>query len=401
MLTNRLHLSAYGALALLPALALLAPAKAQQTRSTSGKSMAVLPFHVEGAFEVDDAASLNDQLSAQIFNNGAIDVAEPTKVRAALAEGGFGDICASSCAYAVGERLGVSYVFGAVLTVTDSTCTIAGTVYDVAGKRPIALMKQAGGVGLHELLSTVKAVARDVASSVADTRAQARAPIVRAPVSRPQRTHSSLTITSVPPGAQVRLNGSPVGTTPYQSDQLHPGAYDVAVSKGNYQTYEERIHVAAGARRKLAVRLRSEYGALTVTSVPSGAALVVNDTRLGTTPHTEEQLLPGAYAVQVMLDGYRPDSSLVTIAQGERDTLAVALLSLDSLATARQQARDRRQWTRRIVFGGLGLGFAVAGLIANGQVNAYVDDMEEAATNYNQDGLTPAQYSEYLQRYND
>lgn len=388
------------------AVALLVPAAAQDDGSSRTRAIAVLPFHIEGEFGADEAESLNDQLGAQVFNEAAIDVIDPAKVRAALKGAGHDAVCASSCAYHVGNALGASYVFGATLSITEHTSSIAGTVYDVAQKRPVTLVRTLSGVGLHDLLELVEQTARDVAAAVAAPRSRAQAVTTqavrstpRAPVTRPANTRASLTITSVPSGAQVTLNGTPVGATPYHTDRLVAGAYDVTVSKPYHHTHTQRIVVAADAKDELALTLRPQFGGLTVTTAPSGASLVVNDKRLGTTPHTEKVLLPGRYAVRLDLDGYRPDSSLVTVREGKHDTLAVELLSLDSLTKAQSVKRGRRQWTRRLVFGGLGLGFAVAGLIANGQVNEHVADMEEAATKYSQDGLTTAEYAEYYDQY--
>ncbi len=398
---------------LLSSAALLMAASAQQDAATPRvhdghrRAIAVLPFHVEGGFGADEAASLNDQLGAQIFNLAAVDVVDPTEVRTAVAESAHDGVCASSCAYAVGDAVGAAFVFGATLTVTDSTCAIAGTVYDVVDRRPLTRVKKRGGTRLHELLDLVKQAARGVAESVAGRRAaladthtprsRRRAPPVAAP--RPRDSRATLSISSIPAGAQVMLNGSPVGTTPYRSDRVIPGAYDVSLSKSYHETYTRRIVVSQGAPNELAVTLRPEYGSLTVTTDPRGASLVVNDTLLGTTPHTETPLLPGRYAVSLALEGYRPDSSLVTVGRGTHDTLAVQLLSLDSLEAAHSLRQHRRQWGRRLVFGGLGLGFGVAGLIANGQVNDHVSDMEEAAAHYMEEGLSTAEYAEYYEQY--
>ncbi len=55
----------------------------------------------------------------------------------------------------------------------------------------------------------------------------------------------SLLIESEPPGAQVRLNGTPVGETPVTVSFRHYGTYDVELRKEGFETLRTREPVPA------------------------------------------------------------------------------------------------------------------------------------------------------------
>jgi serine/threonine-protein kinase len=66
-------------------------------------------------------------------------------------------------------------------------------------------------------------------------------------------------------------------------------------------------------------------GSLTVASRPAGATVSVDGLRAGTTPVRVSNLQPGAHKVEVVLAGYRPWSSTVTLKSGEQGRIAASL----------------------------------------------------------------------------
>lgn len=69
-------------------------------------------------------------------------------------------------------------------------------------------------------------------------------------------------------------------------------------------------------------------GSMEITSVPSGATVMVNDVRRGTTPLTLPDLAPGTYRVTFTLDKYAAFSTPVTVEAGRISEVRATLAPL-------------------------------------------------------------------------
>ena len=116
-------------------------------------------------------------------------------------------------------------------------------------------------------------------------------------------TPPSLRVTSSPSGATVILNDREIGSTP-STLNLSPGSYRVKVNKdfevdyGEYQsTKTKTVSVGSGDSESLSFNF-THPPSLRVTSSPSGATVMVNEQRVGTTPSILN-LPPGKHAIQL------------------------------------------------------------------------------------------------------
>ncbi len=118
-----------------------------------------------------------------------------------------------------------------------------------------------------------------------------------------------------PAGAQILINGEDIGRPTPCEHALLPGSYRVEARRPPNRAVEEQVVVSAGQP----VRWRRELPApgpvrVTVESVPSGAAVVI-DGRRGQERTTAVLELPiGPHTIGVELPGYRPASQAITIA---------------------------------------------------------------------------------------
>lgn len=90
------------------------------------------------------------------------------------------------------------------------------------------------------------AVARDSAAP-----APTGAPVPAAPAPAvtdqpPLPTVGILRITTVPPGAQVEVNGTPAGTTPLAGAEVQPGRHTIRLSRSGYRAITRQIEIGAG-----------------------------------------------------------------------------------------------------------------------------------------------------------
>jgi len=125
----------------------------------------------------------------------------------------------------------------------------------------------------------------------------------RPPVTPPV-TRGTVTLTSHPSGANVRLNGEAVGRTPLHDHEVEAGSYTARFSLAGYRTRTQGVVVRAGGGSVLDVTLTRELTVLDVTSIPSAANVVLDGNRIGTTPCSFDGLTGGTHVVAVSKDGY-------------------------------------------------------------------------------------------------
>jgi hypothetical protein len=80
---------------------------------------------------------------------------------------------------------------------------------------------------------------------------------IRARIAALELAPTTLTITSTPPGAQVRVDGEPAGATPLRVD-VPAGAHELEVLLAGHVTAHERVVVGYASRRAVQVPLEPE-----------------------------------------------------------------------------------------------------------------------------------------------
>ena len=181
-----------------------------------------------------------------------------------------------------------------------------------------------------------------------------------------------------PPDAQIRLDGRVLATNAGQlREHLPLGQHTLEAEKPGFLREQRSIHAdQRGSLQQVRMSLtaHTRSAALSVSSVPSGAAIRIDGRDTGqTTPAALRDLTMGAHAITLQLEGYAsaeqavrlPEDALVSIslvasaptappppardsvrAPGPAPQLTEALLARRALvraarATCRQNARDR------------------------------------------------------------
>lgn len=135
-------------------------------------------------------------------------------------------------------------------------------------------------------------------------------------------------ITSVPEGAEVSVDGQPVGTTPLATEVLETGTL-LTIAKQGYKTWEREVSVKAGSSEVYPpVELVVADGTLDIRSSPAGAHVSVDGEFRGTTPASIELSPLGEHRVELYLEGYRKASRNVRTEPEGHATLAVDLVPI-------------------------------------------------------------------------
>ncbi len=124
-------------------------------------------------------------------------------------------------------------------------------------------------------------------------------------------------ITSTPTGADIDLNGIVVGQTPYRSERLELGEYQVKISTPNYEIFSQPINLIEGEKREsLNAPLKANFGYIQINSIPSGATVEINDMSVGKTPYKSGILPLGEHRIKVSATNFDTYSQNITLTEG-------------------------------------------------------------------------------------
>jgi hypothetical protein len=148
-----------------------------------------------------------------------------------------------------------------------------------------------------------------------------------------QPQYATVSIRSIPPGANVYGDGVYVGQTSAAHalvfTQVTPGIHTLLLSKAGYQDYTATQTVVAGQNYDLTIPLTAvpnpTTGGISVISSPSGAEVYLNNAFRGLTPITLDSLTPGSYTVLLKLSGYSDWSSTAQVTAGQTAQLTATL----------------------------------------------------------------------------
>ncbi len=135
-------------------------------------------------------------------------------------------------------------------------------------------------------------------------------------------------------GAQIRLDGQGVGTTPGRLNNVPPGAHVVEIVAEGMQPFRETVSVGAGAVATVNATMRPRQAPTGIVRVivsnpggPTPADLQVSfdGTPMTGSPPSLENAQPGQHIVQVSANGFRTVRRQVDITAGQTVALAIDL----------------------------------------------------------------------------
>ncbi|HEY6125988.1 MAG TPA: SUMF1/EgtB/PvdO family nonheme iron enzyme [Steroidobacteraceae bacterium] len=137
-----------------------------------------------------------------------------------------------------------------------------------------------------------------------------------------------VTISSVPAGAQIEVDGKAAGITPAKVE-MDAGIRRVQVSSPNLRAWTSSVVVVAGTPQSIGpIELGAADARVTVRSVPSGAQVTTGGSFRGITPVTID-LSPGvSHAITVTRAGYAPWTRDLFAEAAKESTLDARLAAL-------------------------------------------------------------------------
>ncbi len=166
------------------------------------------------------------------------------------------------------------------------------------------------------------------------------------PVPEPVDAEGRLLVRSMPPGAEVIVNGESRGTTPLALAELPYGPYEVEVVLAGYPSRREQLMLDAGdpigsLNADLAAppvgapvaggtpagppAEQVGIGSILAETRPPGAAVWLDQRLVGETPVSIPGVPAGAHRIEFRLDGYRTWTTTVEVAPATQARVAASL----------------------------------------------------------------------------
>jgi hypothetical protein len=151
----------------------------------------------------------------------------------------------------------------------------------------------------------------------------------------PESAPGWITVFSNPANASVTLDGIYVGRTSAGSslnlDTKPPGDYALVLALPGYKPYSTRVTVLPNNVSTVNVTLLPvsgpfAKGALSVTSDPAGATILMDNESIGTTPFTADDITAGNHQVTLRMKGYQDYSTSVLVSGGSIRTVSATLV---------------------------------------------------------------------------
>jgi len=147
----------------------------------------------------------------------------------------------------------------------------------------------------------------------------------------------SITISSTPSNALVSLDGVYIGQTPANSSlnlgPIPPGEHILGLALSGYKPYSTNVTVSLNLTSPINVTLipvfgPSAKGALSIVSDPAGAVISLDNTSLGLSPLTVNDIAAGNHVVTITLDGYEDYSTSILVMAGTTSNVSASLLKV-------------------------------------------------------------------------
>ncbi|MDO5341752.1 MAG: PEGA domain-containing protein [Bacteroidia bacterium] len=167
-------------------------------------------------------------------------------------------------------------------------------------------------------------------------------------------------VKATPSDALISIDGNfyPDGSAYISVDEPH----DLVVSRSLYHDYEKTIYASSKETMTYEVNLAPAFGWLLIDSSPeSGATVLINGVRKGTTPYRSDTLASGEYEVTLMREMYENVTKTVRVVDGNESEISIPMKPNFANVTVTTDSesdiyidgklKDRATWTGRLLQG--------------------------------------------------
>jgi len=151
-------------------------------------------------------------------------------------------------------------------------------------------------------------------------------------------TTGDLELATIPAGASIKLDGNDVAdTTPATLRALPGGAHTVAFTLEGYHPASRAFSIKPGETFHLAVPLTPAGAAVSITSDPPGAAILIDGKATGKTTPASFVGEPGSHGITLRKEGYLDATTTAKFIAGQPYRYSTPLLAAGNAASIRSK----------------------------------------------------------------
>lgn len=143
-----------------------------------------------------------------------------------------------------------------------------------------------------------------------------------------------------PAGANVTLDGQPIGVAPIRLTGVAAGTHRYAITHPGFETVEGDFHQVPGGNALVVHELASSQGRWTITSRPAGAQVWMDGERVGKTPLELRDVPSDVHVVVLQLDDHPLFTQSVDTSDGSRGEVNAKLDGSSTKVTLRTDSGD-------------------------------------------------------------
>ena len=155
--------------------------------------------------------------------------------------------------------------------------------------------------------------------------------------------YGALVIISEPTGADIKIDGNPIDTTPLALKDVPVGSYKIEVGLTHYEMWSGEVDVKQGQMAEVRAKLELKPSTLEIKSEINGAKVQIDGEDVGVTPYSK--LLPSnvAHSITVSAEGYYPESQKITLKPDVKEAVSVALKKIPTGTLEVKAEPDEKQ----------------------------------------------------------
>lgn len=196
------------------------------------------------------------------------------------------------------ELLKVDVILAGDVSLIENTLHIDARLFDIKSSQVVAAL-YGSCKDLTEIRSEVMRLAKELEQTYL------------------RQWMGSISINSDKPDAEVYLDDKFVGKTnpekPLIIDDLLEGKYNLKLIRGGYYNWENEIVVLAKMDRSVKVQLIAKPGSMNIYSEPEGAKIFLDNTFVGITPKSLEEVAEGEHEIRLLKLNYEPWTQKVIV----------------------------------------------------------------------------------------
>ena len=148
----------------------------------------------------------------------------------------------------------------------------------------------------------------------------------------------SLTLTTIPADATVKIDGNVIGKTPLADYEIEKGEYTISITKEGYKKYEKIIDLN-NATKNIGVNLEKLTSKLTIKTNPADAIVKIDGKVIGKTPLVDCEIEKGEYTINITKEGYKKYEKTIDLNNATKN-IGVNLEKLTTKLTIKANPAD-------------------------------------------------------------